>query len=151
MNSVTPQSSPARRRGRTAVAILGAAVLVGGAIIAGVLFRGADRPAAPTDPAAGTALEKRLQPLVDAGYPGILASVTSPDGKVQNAVAGKGNIKTGEAPPLDAEVRIASNTKMFVATVVLQLVDEGLVDLNAVLLEQYRIVVDALDATLCDQ
>ncbi|WP_046011879.1 serine hydrolase domain-containing protein, partial [Microbacterium sp. SA39] len=120
-----------RRRARTVIAIAAVAVLVGGAITAGALFRAVDQPAASAEATSASALETRMQSLVDAGYPGVLASVTSPDGEVENAVAGEGDIETGEAPPVDGEVRIASNTKMFVATVVLQLVDEGLVDLAA--------------------
>lgn len=130
--SPTPQNQPApRRRMRTVIAIAAAAVLVAGAITAGALFRASDRPASSADAATTSDLETRLQSLVDAGYPAALASVTSPDGEVENAVAGEGDIETGQAPPLDAEVRIASNTKMFVATIVLQLVDERLVDLDA--------------------
>ncbi|MDQ0727364.1 serine hydrolase [Microbacterium sp. W4I20] len=133
MNDITTPPTPPtrRRRARAVIAIAAAAVLVGGALTAGALFRAADRPAASAETASSTALETRMQSLVDAGYPAVLAAVTSPDGDVENVVAGEGNIETGEAPPIDGEVRIASNTKMFVSTVVLQLVDEGLVDLEA--------------------
>jgi D-alanyl-D-alanine carboxypeptidase len=116
---------------RTIIAIAAAAALVGGAITAGALFRTSERPGAATEATTTSALETRMQSLVEAGYPGVLASVTSPDGEVENAVAGEGDIDTGEAPPPDAEVRIGSNTKMFVSTIVLQLVDEGLIDLEA--------------------
>nr|WP_201468930.1 serine hydrolase domain-containing protein [Microbacterium hydrocarbonoxydans] len=133
MNVTGTDQNPSirRHRVRTLIAIAAAVVLVGGAITAGALFRAADRPAATAEAATPGALETRILSLVDAGYPAVLASVTSPGGDVENAVAGAGNIETGEEPAIDAEVRIASNTKMFVATVVLQLVDEGLVDLDA--------------------
>lgn len=133
MNDTTaPPNPPIRRRtARTVIAIAAAAVLVGGAVTAGVLFRAADRPAASADTASASALDTRMQSLVDAGYPAALASVTSAEGDVENVVVGEGNIETGEAPPIDGEVRIASNTKMFVSTIVLQLVDEGLVALDA--------------------
>lgn len=122
--------SPRRRRARAAIAIGAAGVLIAGAVTAGVLFRAADRPVPSADPGA-SALETRMQSLVDAGYPAVMAAVTTPDGDVKNVVVGAGDIETGEAPPVDGEVRIASNTKMFVSTVVMQLVDEGLVDLDA--------------------
>ena len=130
-DSLTPRNLHTRRRARTAIAIATAAVLVGGGITAGALFRAADQPAASANAATTSSLETRMQSLVDSGYPAVLASVTSPNGEVENVVAGEGDIESGEAPPVDAEVRIASNTKMFVATIVLQLVDEGLVDLDA--------------------
>ena len=43
---------------------------------------------------------------------------------------GKGNLETGQAPPMDGEVRIGSNTKTFVAVVVMQMVQEGKVGLD---------------------
>jgi len=43
---------------------------------------------------------------------------------------GKGSLETGQAPPLDGEVRIGSNTKTFVAVVVMQMVQEGKVGLD---------------------
>ncbi|MEJ3658070.1 serine hydrolase domain-containing protein [Actinomycetes bacterium KLBMP 9759] len=56
--------------------------------------------------------------------PGALAVLTWPDGIVREFVSGQGL-------PQDASLRIASNTKTFTATVVLQLVAEGRVALDA--------------------
>ncbi len=62
--------------------------------------------------------------------PGALVGVWYPgQGEWQHA-AGIANLETGAPVTLDDHVRIASNTKTFVATVVLQLVDEGLVGLD---------------------
>jgi D-alanyl-D-alanine carboxypeptidase len=62
--------------------------------------------------------------------PGALVGVWYPgQGEWQHA-AGIANLETGEPVTLDDHVRIASNTKTYVATVVLQLVDEGLVGLD---------------------
>ena len=62
--------------------------------------------------------------------PGALVGVWYPGrGEWQHA-SGIANLETGEAVTLDDHVRIASNTKTFVATVVLQLVDEGLIGLD---------------------
>jgi len=75
-------------------------------------------------------LKAILQELVDAGYPGALAAKTDKDGNTVGATAGKGNLATGEAPPLDGEVRIGSNTKTFVAVVIMKMVEEGKVKLD---------------------
>jgi len=71
-----------------------------------------------------------LQSLVDEDFPAALATVRDPQGNTTSAVAGTGNLETGEAPPLDGEVRIGSNTKTFVAVVILQLVQEGKITLD---------------------
>jgi D-alanyl-D-alanine carboxypeptidase len=65
------------------------------------------------------------------GFPGALASVRDRHGKVRAYTAGVGDLRTGAPVPRNGRVRIASNTKMFTATVVLQLVGEGKVDLDA--------------------
>ena len=75
-------------------------------------------------------LKASIQELVDAGYPGALAAKTDKDGNAVGATAGKGNLATGEAPPLDGEVRIGSNTKTFVAVLVMKMVEEGKVKLD---------------------
>ena len=67
---------------------------------------------------------------MDNGYPGALAAKTDKDGNAVGATAGKGNLATGEAPPLDGEVRIASNTKTFVAVLIMKMVEEGKVKLD---------------------
>ena len=53
------------------------------------------------------------------------------NGTVKNYTAGVGDLTTGADVPVDGRVRIGSNTKTFTATVVLQLVGEGAVDLDA--------------------
>jgi D-alanyl-D-alanine carboxypeptidase len=64
-------------------------------------------------------------------FPGALASVRNAKGKVRNYTAGVADIETGKPIKKDAPVRIASNTKTFTATVVLQLVQEGKIALDA--------------------
>ncbi len=62
--------------------------------------------------------------------PGALVGVWYPgQGEWQHA-AGIADLETGAPVTLEDHLRIASNTKTFVATVVLQLVDEGLVGLD---------------------
>jgi D-alanyl-D-alanine carboxypeptidase len=72
------------------------------------------------------AVQGALDSLVrDDGYPGALAAVDARD-----YTAGVGDLRTGERVPVNGQVRIASNTKMFTATVVLQLVGEGKIKLD---------------------
>ncbi|WP_167149271.1 serine hydrolase domain-containing protein [Actinomyces sp. ZJ308] len=75
-------------------------------------------------------LKSRAQGLVDAGYPAVLAAQTDAKGESTGVAVGKSNLETGQAPPLDGEVRIGSNTKTFVAVVIMQMVEEGKVGLD---------------------
>jgi D-alanyl-D-alanine carboxypeptidase len=134
MTNHTDHEPAGRRRRHRLIAVSAAsAVLIAGALTAGAVARSAEHPPATQAAATGIdrALTERMQTLVDAGYPAVLASVTTPDGGSHDVAVGQGDITTHEAPPIDGEVRIASNTKMFVATVVLQLVEEGRVALDA--------------------
>jgi D-alanyl-D-alanine carboxypeptidase len=76
------------------------------------------------------ALQQQLDAVTEQGIPGAQLVITDPDRGTRVLRAGMGNTATGEPIPEDARVRIGSNTKVFVATVVMQLVDEGLVDLD---------------------
>lgn len=91
-------------------------------------------PAAPATTGSGPAtdaVQRRLDRLVsESGFPGVLASVRGPDGRTRTYTAGTGDLRTGAPVPADGRVRIASNTKIFTATVVLQLVAEGAVELD---------------------
>jgi len=121
----SPPSGTVPRRARLIVAVAAVAALILGAVAIGAWSRAGI--AADTD---STVLEDRIQTLVDAGYPAVLASVTGPDGESVDVAAQDGDLATNTSAPVDGEVRIASNTKMFVATIVLQLVEEGLVELD---------------------
>jgi D-alanyl-D-alanine carboxypeptidase len=80
----------------------------------------------PVDP-----VQRTLDALVQQhGFPGALAFVHGADGSGRDLTAGVGDLATGDGVPVDGEVRIGSNTKTFVATVVLQLVGEGRVGLD---------------------
>ena len=93
---------------------------------------GAAGGVASAAPSKGEAesLKARAQGLVEAGYPAALAAVSDSKGESAGVAVGKGNLETGQAPPMDGEVRIGSNTKTFVAVVVMQLVQEGKVGLD---------------------
>ena len=88
-------------------------------------------PAGAGTPGRDKAVQRQLDALVEAGYPGVAASVTGSDGKTVHYTAGVNDVKTEKPMPVDPHVRIASNTKTFTATVVLQLVGEGKIDLDA--------------------
>lgn len=64
-------------------------------------------------------------------FPAALAAVRGRDGRVRNYTAGVGDLTTNAKVPVDGRIRIASNTKTFTATVVLQLVGEGKIDLDS--------------------
>jgi D-alanyl-D-alanine carboxypeptidase len=98
-------------------------------VTSSVLAVGAAQPvaAAPGDP-----VRQELQHLVGATtFPGALAEVRGRDGRTRDLTAGVGDLRTGAKVPVDGQVRIGSNTKVFTSVVVLQLVAEGKVDLDA--------------------
>ena len=100
--------------------------------VAAAIALGAVGGAASAAPSKGEAesLKSRAQGLVEAGYPAALAAVTDGKGESAGVAVGKGSLETGQAPPMDGEVRVGSNTKTFVAVVVMQMVQEGKVGLD---------------------
>ena len=122
-------SSPVRRPLSLAAA---------GTTLAGLLAAGLVAPTvadASTSPAHASRADAVLQRDIDAlaadGFPGVEAAYADGRGRVRDHVAGVGDLATGAPVPLNGRVRIASNTKSFTATVVLQLVGEGKVQLDA--------------------
>ncbi|WP_328329309.1 serine hydrolase domain-containing protein [Streptomyces sp. NBC_00455] len=107
-------------------ALSAAAALTIGVMTPGVL-------AAPQASAARQdSVQRSLNALVrDDGMPAALASVQDRNGRTRTYTAGVGDLATGAPVPVDGQVRIGSNTKTFVAVVVLQLVAERRVDLDA--------------------
>ena len=124
--ATSPSSSRSSRRRLLVWRVL--AVPVAAAIALGAAGGGA-ASAAPSKGEAES-LKSRAQGLVEAGYPAALAAVTDSKGESAGVAVGKGSLETGQAPPMDGEVRIGSNTKTFVAVVVMQLVQEGKVGLD---------------------
>lgn len=77
------------------------------------------------------AVQRSLDELVRAdGFPAVLASVRGRDGRVRNYTAGVADLETRAKVPTDGYVRIGSNTKTYLAVVVLQLVGEGRIGLD---------------------
>jgi D-alanyl-D-alanine carboxypeptidase len=70
-----------------------------------------------------------LEAVVQSGLPGVVA-VTSGPGFDWEGAAGLANVETGEALTVEHRFRVASVTKLFIATAVLQLVGEGALALD---------------------
>ncbi|MBV6700372.1 serine hydrolase [Kitasatospora aureofaciens] len=97
-------------------------------VAAGIVAPGAPAGAGP----APNGVQRSLDALVrDDGVPAALASVTGRDGRTRTYTAGVADLDTRAEVPVDGQVRIGSNTKAFNAVVMLQLVGEGKVGLEA--------------------
>ncbi|WP_245720002.1 serine hydrolase domain-containing protein [Nocardia uniformis] len=102
------------------------AAVVVGAVLAGT----ACGPSEAAPQSSDATVREALEDLVRNGFPGAQVVISGPDGE-RVVTAGVGDIAGGAPIPDHALVRIGSNTKTFVATVVLQLVAEGTLDLDA--------------------
>ena len=124
-----------RRRTRTARGILVGAVTAG--TLVSVLATGVPAEAStvkqPSPPAPNlTALRTALQGVVNAGAPGVFAQVQDSFGSKSYTVAiGKGDLATKAAVNPAGEFRVGSITKDFTAVLVLQLVAQKKVNLDA--------------------
>ncbi|GAA3458677.1 serine hydrolase domain-containing protein [Saccharothrix longispora] len=106
-----------------------AAVAVAGLAVTQVASAGASEER--SRPVHDKTLQAGLEELVrDGSLPGALMSVRNREGRVTNYTAGVGDIRTRSKVPSDGYVRIASNTKMFTAVAILQLVDDGRIALD---------------------
>lgn len=121
-----PRLAHQRLRSTAAAAVLATAGLA--ASLSPAVATGSPVEAsAPND-----AIQQELDALVsETGFPGAIATVRDAHGDVRTYTAGVSNLETGAPIDPASRVRIASNTKMFTATLVLQLVAEGEVRLGA--------------------
>ncbi|MHA7958061.1 serine hydrolase domain-containing protein [Streptomyces sp. L500] len=111
------------RRGVVAAAVAVAAGVMTTIVVAPPTASAATRP---------DTIQQGLNALVRGdGPPAALASVKGRDGRTRTYTAGVGDLATGAKVPADGQVRIGSNTKTFTAVVVLQLVAEGRIGLDA--------------------
>ncbi|RJL32241.1 class A beta-lactamase-related serine hydrolase [Bailinhaonella thermotolerans] len=85
-----------------------------------VMGAGQDRPE----------LEKILQEMIDAGFVGVSLRVNDERGEWVGT-AGARELGSPEQPPADGRFRVGSSTKAFIATLVLQLVAEGRIELDS--------------------
>ncbi|MEV0647568.1 serine hydrolase domain-containing protein [Phytomonospora sp. NPDC050363] len=79
-------------------------------------------------------LDKLLQEIVDSGFTGMTLRVNDEHGEWTGS-AGLAELGGTTPPPVDGHFRAGSNTKTFTATVVLQLVAEGRIALDAPVVE----------------
>lgn len=136
--------SPIHRRllgGRLAASVRPAGILaLAFALIASLAGCSAselrDPPPVPTEAAtfATGEVAAAAQAVLDAGAPAVLVEVRNGD-EVWRAALGVTKITGGTRPDPLASVRIASVTKSMLGTILLQLVDEGRLDLDAPLSE----------------
>ncbi|MEU5160820.1 serine hydrolase domain-containing protein [Streptomyces sp. NPDC020875] len=126
-------STTTARRRRTATIALITGALAATALAAAPAQAG---PATADITAAGTtsgtdrtATRTALATIVANGHPGVTATVTDANGVWKHAT-GAGNLRTGKKRGENDRYRIASITKTFVATVLLQLEAEGKLDLD---------------------
>ncbi|MEU5160819.1 serine hydrolase domain-containing protein [Streptomyces sp. NPDC020875] len=107
-----------------------AVVLVAGAVAAGTLAAAPARAEEPGDRrGTHTATQRAIELLVAEGVPGVTVTATDPSG-VWKSAAGVGDLRTGEKRGRNDHFRIASVTKTFTATVLLQLEADGRLDLD---------------------
>ncbi|MFE0374304.1 serine hydrolase domain-containing protein [Streptomyces inhibens] len=129
--SSTRQQGGRRRRAVSAAAAVAIGVMTLGALAPPAAFA-SDSAASAAAAARPDAVQQALNTLVrDDGMPAALASVQDRDGRIRTYTAGVGDLTTGSKVPRDGQVRIGSNTKAFTAVVVLQLVGEGKIGLDA--------------------
>lgn len=111
---------------RRAVAAVTSFAIVGGLALSAATPAASAETVRPRD-----GVQADLDRLVSEDtFPAALAAVRTSDGRTRNYTAGVATLGTKRTPPVDGRVRIGSNTKTFVATVVLQLVGEDKVDLD---------------------
>lgn len=118
-----PPVFSARRRVLAAVTSF---ALVGGLALSGAAYAASADAVRHRD-----GVQADLDRLVrEEKFPAALAAVRTANGHTRNYTAGVAKLGTKRTPPVNGRVRIGSNTKTFVATVVLQLVGEGKVELD---------------------
>ncbi|MFF0478625.1 serine hydrolase domain-containing protein [Streptomyces sp. NPDC004284] len=136
MTSTTPASAPQRhpspqrhrRIGRKWLAVAAAAL---GTVGAAIALQPADGASAP--PASGyrqADLSRDTEALRALGITGVQARVTTASGRDLVATAGVAVAGANRPVPRDGYFRIASTGKALMATVILQLVDEGKLSLD---------------------
>lgn len=86
--------------------------------------------AAPASAAAPSVLQRDADAIRDLGVTGVQARVTGPDGRSRVVTSGVADVRTKRPVPAGGRFRIASVTKTFTATTVLQLVGEGRLSLD---------------------
>ncbi|MFF2808288.1 serine hydrolase domain-containing protein [Streptomyces sp. NPDC058000] len=105
-----------------------AALLSAAALLTGLVPARADAATTTAHPSPAR-LQQDADAVRDTGVTGVSVRLTT-DHRTRTVRSGTGDLSTGRPVPPDGYVRIGSNTKTFVATVVLQLVGEGRLSLD---------------------
>ncbi|WP_084535067.1 serine hydrolase domain-containing protein [Nocardia yamanashiensis] len=129
MTSPATESASTARPGLLRFAPLAAVAVLAGTVAA-CTSDPAPPPHGPLSDSSRTAVQQTLDAAVAAGIPGVQVVVTA-DGLDWTAASGVGDIAARTPFPEGAHARFGSNTKAFVATVLMQLVAAGSVDLDA--------------------
>jgi D-alanyl-D-alanine carboxypeptidase len=83
------------------------------------------------DPSMGQRVQKELDAAVaEYNVPGAVLALRDMDGKTQTWTSGLAELETKKAMSKDLYLMIGSTTKSYTATMVLQLVDDGLIKLD---------------------
>jgi D-alanyl-D-alanine carboxypeptidase len=124
-------STPRRLFGkRLTLAVAAVAALTGLAVSPALSSASPAVDASASRPSS--AVQESLNELVKGpSFPGTIATVRDRSGRVRTYTAGVADRKTGEPIARNSRVRIGSNTKPFTSVVVLQLVGEGKIGLDA--------------------
>ena len=99
-------------------------------------FTSCKKDETPSTPSEAEIIESNIQAVLDSiigntHVPGLVAGVWAPNEGIDFVyTAGVSNLETKEPMEADMNFRIASNTKTITITVLLQLVDEGLISLD---------------------
>ncbi len=101
-------------------------------LLLAVVFKGPSaRGQAPVDPAFAAALQQKLDSCRSVfSVPGISATLLLPGDRYWNGVSGLADIYTMEPVDTAHVFQAASVTKLFTATIVMQLIEEGLLTLD---------------------
>ena len=130
--SVSVPNRPTRSRRRIVTIATAAAIAAGGLAAAGPVTAAQAETRPDAIGQRPDAISQRIDALVGPDrHPGALAAVRDQRGRTRHYTAGVGDLRTGAKVPRNGKVRIGSASKMFASVVVLQLVDEGTVDLDA--------------------
>ncbi|MFB8032740.1 serine hydrolase domain-containing protein [Streptomyces sp. NPDC056004] len=125
-------STRQRGGGRRRTVSAAAAMAIGAMTLAAFAPPASSTSVTTTATARPDAVQQSLNTLVRGdGMPAALASVKDRNGHTRTYTAGVADLSTGAPAPVDGQVRIGSNTKAFTAVVVLQLVGEGKIGLDA--------------------
>jgi hypothetical protein len=120
------------------------------AIVAVAMFAGCieEITETPTAPSFDAELTQKLQTALDSAVnefkvPGAVMVVRSPNGATWTGTSGLANLEDEAPMGSDMHLRIGSVTKTYTATVILQLVDEGLLRLDGTIEENNLVRIHA--------